>query len=134
MDIEVRFAPQLSERQVSAETGAETSGSVSPSTSGSGCEATGESADGMGRSNACPMNRAAARQPGRVREAYVAKGGQPVPVVMCPGCKKAMRLRLLEPASGNLETATFHCEQCGTETKREFVRDKKRWPPGADNG
>ena len=70
----------------------------------------------------------------RAREAFVAKGGQPVPVVMCPGCKKAMRLRLLEPASGNLETATFHCEQCGTETKREFVRDKKRWPPGADNG
>ena len=60
------------------------------------------------------------------REAIVAKGGQPVPVVMCPGCKKAMRLRLLEPASGNLETATFYCEQCGTETKREFVRDKKR--------
>ena len=56
----------------------------------------------------------------------MAKGGQPVPVVMCPGCKKAMRLRLLEPASGNLETATFYCEQCGTETKREFVWDKKR--------
>ena len=56
----------------------------------------------------------------------MAKGGQPVPVVMCPGCKKAMRLRLLEPASGNLETATFYCEQCGTETKREFVRDRKR--------
>jgi hypothetical protein len=37
-----------------------------------------------------------------------------------------MRLRLLEPASGNLETATFYCEQCGTETKREFVRDRKR--------
>jgi hypothetical protein len=35
-----------------------------------------------------------------------------------------MRLRLLEPASGTLETATFHCGQCGTETKREFVRDK----------
>ena len=51
----------------------------------------------------------------------MAKGGQPVPVVMCPGCKKAMRLRLLEPASGNLETATFYCEQCGTETKREFA-------------
>jgi len=28
--------------------------------------------------------------------------------------------------SGNLETATFYCEQCGTETKREFVWDKKR--------
>jgi hypothetical protein len=63
---------------------------------------------------------------GGAREAFVAKGGQPVPVVMCPGCKKAMLLRLLEPASGNLETATFYCEQCGTETKREFVRDKKR--------
>ncbi|MEA2979379.1 MAG: hypothetical protein QOF09_1202 [Alphaproteobacteria bacterium] len=54
----------------------------------------------------------------------MAKGDRPIPVVMCPGCKKPMRLRLLEPASGTLETATFHCGQCGTETKREFVRDK----------
>lgn len=60
------------------------------------------------------------------REARVAKGGRPIPIVMCPGCKKPMRLKLLEPASGALETATFHCEQCGTETKREFVRDNKR--------
>jgi uncharacterized protein YbaR (Trm112 family) len=56
----------------------------------------------------------------------VAKRGHPIPVVMCPGCKTAMRLRLLEPAGGELETATFYCEQCGTESKREFVRDNKR--------
>ena len=56
----------------------------------------------------------------------MAKGGRPIPGVMCPGCNKPMRLKLLEPASGPLETATFHCDQCGTETKREFVRDKKR--------
>ena len=43
--------------------GGETSGSVSASTSGSGSEATVvECHDGMGRSNACPINRAAARQ------------------------------------------------------------------------
>lgn len=56
----------------------------------------------------------------------MAKADDPIPVVICPGCKKPMRLRLLEPASGTLETATYRCEQCGTETKREFVRDKKR--------
>ena len=49
-----------------------------------------------------------------------------VPTVLCPGCNKAMRLTLLEPASGVLETATFRCDQCGTETKREFARGKGR--------
>jgi hypothetical protein len=56
----------------------------------------------------------------------VVKADDPIPIVTCPGCKKPMQLRLLQPASGILETATYHCEQCGTETKREFVRDKKR--------
>ena len=56
----------------------------------------------------------------------MAKVNRPIPCVMCPGCEKPMRLRLLEPASGMLETATFHCEQCGTETKREFVRGQKK--------
>jgi hypothetical protein len=37
-----------------------------------------------------------------------------------------MRLVLLEPASSSLETGTFRCEQCGTESKREFSRREKR--------
>jgi hypothetical protein len=56
----------------------------------------------------------------------VAKEGRPTPIAICPGCKKAMRLKRVEPASGTLETVTYHCDQCGMETKREFVRDKKR--------
>ena len=48
-----------------------------------------------------------------------------------------MRLQLLKPTSGNLENcATFDCEQCDTETKREFVSHLKRSDPSpaADNG
>jgi len=56
------------------------------------------------------------------------------PTVICPGCKIPMRLILLEPAGPRLETATFKCEQCALETKREMVwrdrgQDKKTTYP-----
>jgi hypothetical protein len=48
-----------------------------------------------------------------------------VPTVICPGCLKPMRLTMLEPAlSQRLETATFHCNQCGADTKRVVRREK----------
>ena len=64
----------------------------------------------------------------RAKEGCLAKkpDANAVPTVLCPGCKKPMLLTLLEPASGVLETATFRCDQCGTETKREFARGKAR--------
>jgi C4-type Zn-finger protein len=42
------------------------------------------------------------------------------PVVTCPGCRTEMRLVYQTPAVGGLNTATFQCEGCGMETKREF--------------
>jgi len=45
------------------------------------------------------------------------------PVVNCPGCKTTMRQIGLSPAVGGLTTATFRCDACGTETKREFKAD-----------
>ena len=58
------------------------------------------------------------------REAWVNKveAEETHPTVICPGCNIAMRLVLLEPAGGSLDTATYRCERCGTETKREFAR------------
>jgi hypothetical protein len=49
-----------------------------------------------------------------------------VPVVMCPGCNVSMALKDLQPLlfSSDLYTAVYRCEQCGTETKREFKRDE----------
>ena len=44
-----------------------------------------------------------------------------IPDVMCPGCLKPMRLIATEPARlQGLETATFHCDQCRADTKREI--------------
>ena len=51
-----------------------------------------------------------------------------VPVVLCPGCKIAMRLILLDHAVGDLSTATFRCEKCGTETRREFKAGELKVP------
>jgi hypothetical protein len=45
------------------------------------------------------------------------------PVVTCPGCKTTMRQIGLSPAASGLTTATFRCDACGTETKREFKAD-----------
>jgi len=47
------------------------------------------------------------------------------PVVVCPGCKVAMVLKETRPIlfTGDLFTATYHCEQCHVDTKREFKRE-----------
>jgi len=34
-----------------------------------------------------------------------------------------MILQSSEPATDTLQTAIYKCEQCGTETKRDFKRD-----------
>ena len=48
-----------------------------------------------------------------------------VPVVTCPGCAVPMTLRQLEPqASADRYTATFQCDRCFTETKRELKANK----------
>ena len=44
-------------------------------------------------------------------------------VVTCPGCKTTMRQIGLSPTTSGLTTATFRCDACGTETKREFKVD-----------
>jgi hypothetical protein len=44
-----------------------------------------------------------------------------VPDVVCPGCLKLMRLIAKEPSRlQGRETATFHCDECGADTKREI--------------
>jgi hypothetical protein len=49
-----------------------------------------------------------------------------VPKVMCPGCQREMRLMTAEPSIvPELDTLTFHCDGCGTETKREIKRREK---------
>jgi hypothetical protein len=50
-------------------------------------------------------------------------GDRAWPVVLCPGCKLPMTLQRSEPATEGLQTATYKCERCGTETKREFKRE-----------
>jgi hypothetical protein len=47
------------------------------------------------------------------------------PVVICPGCKVAMVLKETRPImfSSDLFTATYRCEQCHVDTKREFKRE-----------
>jgi hypothetical protein len=39
-----------------------------------------------------------------------------------------MRLILLDHAVGDLSTATFRCEKCGTETRREFKAGELKVP------
>jgi hypothetical protein len=53
----------------------------------------------------------------------LASGSQRLPEVMCPGCQVLMRLISSEPSAPNLHTATYKCERCGTETKRDFKRN-----------
>ena len=44
-------------------------------------------------------------------------------VVICAGCLRPMRFVALEPAAlPRLETATYHCDYCGAETKRAIRR------------
>jgi hypothetical protein len=47
------------------------------------------------------------------------------PVVVCPGCAIAMMLKEMHPISdrSDLYTATYHCNECGTETSRRLKRD-----------
>jgi hypothetical protein len=50
------------------------------------------------------------------------------PVVECPGCKVAMaliNLRAVLP-SDNQYCGTYRCEQCGTDTQRQFKRPPQR--------
>ena len=46
------------------------------------------------------------------------------PIVMCPGCRSPMTLKETRPllATSELVTARYHCDQCGTDSKREFKR------------
>ncbi len=46
-------------------------------------------------------------------------------LVMCPGCSARMILKETHPApfTGDIYTAKYHCQECGTETLREFRRD-----------
>ena len=41
-----------------------------------------------------------------------------LPVVVCPGCSKAMSPKAKEPATELLVDVVYICESCGTETKR----------------
>ena len=50
--------------------------------------------------------------------------GRGPPVVLCPGCNVPMTLQSSEPTTDTLQTATFKCERCGTETKRDFKHDE----------
>lgn len=47
------------------------------------------------------------------------------PIVMCPGCRVRMILKEMHPVlfTGDIYTAIYHCQECGTETQREFKRD-----------
>ena len=46
------------------------------------------------------------------------------PKVMCPGCLREMRLTTAEPSVvAGLQSATFHCDECGADTKREIKLD-----------
>ena len=51
------------------------------------------------------------------------KNYRPFPKVQCPGCAIPMKLMDLQPImfiTSQLSRATYRCEHCGTETKREF--------------
>jgi hypothetical protein len=60
----------------------------------------------------------------RITMSALAAGSQPLPEVACPGCQVPMRFISSEPSAPNLHTATYKCERCGTETKRDFRRNK----------
>ena len=49
---------------------------------------------------------------------------QTSPIVMCPGCKTQMDVKLVEPLATDQRTdeITYHCLICGTETKRVIQR------------
>ena len=43
---------------------------------------------------------------------------------MCPGCgPKILKETHPAPFTGDIYTAKYHCQECGTETLREFRRD-----------
>jgi DNA-directed RNA polymerase subunit RPC12/RpoP len=48
---------------------------------------------------------------------------QVFPVVQCPGCQMAMRVVASEAGPNELNTVTYKCESCGTETQRLLKRD-----------
>ena len=44
-----------------------------------------------------------------------------VPLVECPGCKKPMSLRVLEPSPiAGMTTGHYRCVLCHAETERQF--------------
>jgi rRNA maturation endonuclease Nob1 len=49
---------------------------------------------------------------------------QTSPIVMCPGCKTQMDVKLVEPLATDqrMDEITYHCPICGTETKRVIQR------------
>ncbi len=51
--------------------------------------------------------------------------GGVLPKVMCPGCLREMHLTAAQPSIvPGLQSATFHCDECGADTKREIKIDK----------
>lgn len=40
------------------------------------------------------------------------------PVVVCPGCGKAMQPTVTASGSADLHTTTYRCERCDTHTER----------------
>jgi hypothetical protein len=48
-----------------------------------------------------------------------------LPTVECPGCKRPMAVRLIEPSPAPaLSTVYFRCLRCKAETRRELKLEK----------
>ena len=46
-----------------------------------------------------------------------------LPVVTCPGCRRPMALKVVEPSVlRGMQTVTFHCAQCDADYKARIMK------------